>query len=321
MTGRALQCGVQHLGDGGLLLQPARQLARGFVVGAVAQADAGQRAQDRLSIVGAHAQSEPHVGELDLHVQAQVARDDAAHEHITATAGVLGERMGRNVHAQAAVARQVKRRKRQARTPGVVERSGYAACAADAHLLAQVGELHAHRAGSLQPHQPGGGRDARGQVGRVQRVVKRMGDAKTGQLAVGKVLARAVSVVGDQYLVAGLEQGHPHVGDGGEAAGHQHTLQATFQRAQAFFEDEGGGRTVQAVGVAALVLPLPRAHGRDVGEDDRGGLEHPGLGGYKADRRLVVVVDEVGGKIKVVVFHASHGSAPAGGEPGGAWVR
>jgi len=29
----------------------------------------------------------------------------------------------------------------------------------------------------------------------------------------------------------------------------------------------------------------------------------------------------VGGKIDVVVFHAGHGSAPPGGEPGGAGVR
>src|SRR2546427_6447355 len=35
--------------------------------------------------------------------------------------------------------------------------------------------------------------------------------------------------------------------DGRQAAGHQQALQAAFQRAQALFQQEGGGRAVQAV--------------------------------------------------------------------------
>ena len=139
-----------------------------------------------------------------------------------------------------------------------------------------------------------------------------MGDPEPGEFAIGQILAGSVGVVGDQHLIAGLEERQPHVGNGRQATGHQHTLQTALQRTQALFEDEGRGRAVQPVGVAAFVFPLARAHGRNAGKDDGGGLENPRLGSYKPGRRLVVVVDDMGGKINVVVFHASHGSAPPG---------
>src|SRR3989344_5692682 len=136
------------------------------------------------------------------------------------------------------------------------------------------------------------------------------------QFTIGKVFARAVGVVRDQHFVAGLKQGQGHVGNGGKAAGHQHALQAALQRTQALLQDERGGRAVQPIGVAAFVLPFARAHGRDVGKDDGGGLVHPRLGRYETSRRNVVMVDDAGGEVCVVLFHADHGSAPPGREPG-----
>ena len=140
--------------------------------------------------------------------------------------------------------------------------------------------------------------------------------AEAAQLALREVLAGAVGVVGDQHLVAGVQQRQPHVGDGRQAAGHEHALQPAFERAQALFEGEGGGRAVQAVGVAALVLPLARAHRGDVGEDDRGGLVDRRLGCRKPGGRQVVVVNDAGGELGSVVFFHAAMVARRPGRPG-----
>ena len=299
---------MQHLDHGRLLLQPARQLARGAVLCVVAQRDAGQGAQHGLGVVAAHAQAQAHMGQLDAHVQRLVARDDAAHEHIAAAAGVLGERMDGGVHAQAvrAVAQQVEGIEGQARTPGVVQHGGDAACAAQAHHGDEVRELHGHRARRLQPDQPRLGRDFGFEVGNIHGVVALVAHAEMGQLALAQGLVGTVGVVGQQHLVAGAQQGQGGGGDGRQAAGHQQALQAAFQRAQALFQQEGGGRAVQAVGVAALVQPLAAAHGRHVLEDHRRGLVHGRLRRNKALGRLVGMVDEMGADLQVGCAHAAH---------------
>ena len=255
MAGGAGQGGMQHPRQLRLRETPARQRPRRLVLRAIAQADGGKRAQHGLSIVGAHAQAEPHVGQLDLEVQRLIVRRHAAHQHVAAAAGVLGQRVGRNIHAKAR-AIQIKRVEGQPGAPGVVERADHATLAAQPHLRDQVGEFHRHRAGGFQPHQFRLRRDARGQVRHVHRGVILVRYAEGGQLALGQRLVGAVGVVGDQHLVAGFQKRQCHVGNRRQTARHQHALQATFQRGDALFQREGGRRAVQAVGVAVLVLPV-----------------------------------------------------------------
>ena len=147
---------MQHLDELGLLRAPQRQFPRRSVVGPVTQRHAGQRTQHGLHVIGAHPDAEAHVAELEFQVQCLIARDHAAHQHIAAATGVLGEGMHGDVHAQApgAVAAQVKRLEGQAGAPGVVQRGRDAAGAAHAHEFWQVGKLHGDRARGLQPDQP-----------------------------------------------------------------------------------------------------------------------------------------------------------------------
>ena len=124
-----------------------------------------------------------------------------------------------------------------------------------------------------------------------------MRDTPTFKFALGQRLVGAIGVVGDQHLVAGFKQRQGDVGNRRQAAGHQHALQATLQRAQPFLQHVGGGRAVQTVGVAGFVFPLAAAHGGDVGEDHRGGLEHARLRRSKALGRGVGVVNQPSGEV------------------------
>ena len=268
VAGCAFKRRVQHLRNRRLLLQPQCQTARRLVVGAVAQTHCGQCAQHRLGIVARDPQAQAHVGQFELHVQVGVARNHAAHQHIPASAREFGQGMGGNIHAQAAVTRQIKRRKSQPCAPGVVQRRGHATRPAHANLLAQVRKLHRQRPWSLQPHQACCRCDARSQIRRIERVIRHRGDAKTRQLSVGHVFAGAVGVVWNQHLVARLQQRQPDDGNGCQAAGHQQALCTALQRAKALFKNERGRRAVQPIGVGALVLPLARAHGSNVRKDD-----------------------------------------------------
>ncbi|MNT17796.1 hypothetical protein D3C72_1529710 [compost metagenome] len=135
------------------------------------------------------------------------------------------------------------------------------------------------------------------QVGRIHRVVQAVRDAEVGELAGGQRLGGAVGVVGNQHLVAGLQERERDQRDRGQPAGHEQAFGAAFERGQAFFEREGGGRAVQAVGVAGLGLPVARAHGGDVGEEHGRGLEHAGLRRSEGGRRRVGMVDQGRGRL------------------------
>ena len=265
---------------------------------AVTQFDARQRTQHRFRVVGADAETQPHMRQLEFQVQRVVAGDDASHQHVAAAAGVLGQRLHHDVGAAAGnlalTAAQVEPVESQARAPGVVQRGGDAAIPADLGQVGQRNELHRHRARRLQPDQFRLGTDALLQVGRIHRVVQLVGDAPVLQLAFGQRLAGPVGVVGNQHFVAGRQQRHVDVGDRRQPAGHQHAVPAAFQRRDPLFEDECGWCPVQAVCVAVLVLPVARPQRRNIREDDGGGLEHARLRRHEARWRPVRMVDQVG---------------------------
>ena len=251
------------------------------------------------------------MGELQLQVQLVVARDNAAHEHVAAAAGVFGQRLHHDVGTAVRQARfalaQVKAIERDAGAPGVVQHAGHAALAADGGQRGQRHELHRHRARCFEPHEPGLRADARLQIVRLHGVIELVRDAPVLQLAIGQRLGRPVSVIGDQDLVAALEQCHADVGDGRQPAGHQDAVLAAFQRCDALFQHEGGGCAVQAVGVAVLVFPVTGAHGRDIGKKDRGSLECPRLRSREPFGRNVGMVDQVGDRFA----HAAMVACPA----------
>ena len=56
----------------------------------VAQLQARQGAQHRFGVIGANAKTQAHMGQLEFEVQAGVARDHAAHQHIAAATRVFG---------------------------------------------------------------------------------------------------------------------------------------------------------------------------------------------------------------------------------------
>ncbi len=77
--------------------------------------------------------------ELDLHVQSVRPGHHTAHQHVAAPAGVFGERVGRHIHTQRAIAQQIKWRKSQPGAPGVVQSRENPAFAANTHLGNQIG--------------------------------------------------------------------------------------------------------------------------------------------------------------------------------------
>lgn len=190
---------------------------------------------------------------------------------------------------------EVEGREGQPRAPGVVERGHHAARAAHIHQRGQVGKLHRHRAGRLDPHQPRAVRQLGREVGRVHGVVHAVRDAEVRELARGQRLVGSIGIVGNEHLVAGLQEGEGHQRDGREAAGHQQAFGAPFERRQPLLEREGGRRAVQAVGVAGLGLPVARAHRGHVGKEHGRCLVHAGLRRGEGGGRCVGMVDQVGG--------------------------
>ena len=61
-----------------------------------------------------------------------------------------------------------------------------------------------------------------------QRVVVAHAHAKTGQLALGKAFAGAVHVVGQQNMVARLQQSQANDRDGCQPRGHQYAVGAAL---------------------------------------------------------------------------------------------
>ena len=285
---------VQHLRHFRPLLEPARQHAPRGVGRVVAQRGGGQRAQQQFGVVRSHAQAQAHVRELDAFVQRVVARADRAHQHVAAARGVLGQRLHHDVGAQR------ERIEGDARTPGVVDGRCDALVAAHTQQAHEVGKLHRHRAGGLDPHQLRLRPDHRGQRRGVHRVVQAVRDAPVRQLVARQLAAGAVDVGRQQHLVARAQQRLVHQRDGRQPAGHEHAVPAAFQRRDALFQRERGGRAVQAVGVAGLVAPVACTQRRGVAEQHGRRLVHTDLRRLEARRRLVGVVDQRRG----VLLHA-----------------
>ena len=240
-------------------------------MGPVAQVDTGQRAQHQFHIVRTHVQPQPHVGELDAHMQRRVAGDDAAHQHVAATAGVFGQCLRGNVHAKRRhhAGQQVKGVKGNARTPGVVQRRADTARLAQPHHARHIGELQGHGTGGLQPDQARFIAQFRFQVGQIHGIVKLVGDAPSLQLSFDQRFIGLVHILRQQDLVASTQHGQGHQRQGRQTAGRQHALQAALQGAQTLLQRVAAGGAMQAVGVGGFVFPLSAAHGCHVGEKDR----------------------------------------------------
>ena len=165
------------------------------------------------------------------------------------------------------------------------------------HQGRQVRKLQRDAARRLQPHQPRLGAQLADQVSRVHGVIHLMRDAPGGQLAIGKRLVRAVSVVGYQQFVTTLQKRHADQHHRRQTAGHQSAKLTAFERGNALFQQESGWRAVQAVGIAGFVLPVAGAQGSDVWEDDSGCPVDGGRHSLKACGWLVGVVDQCGGEL------------------------
>ena len=292
VAGRCLQRRMQHLRHFRAPRPPRRQGASRAILRLVADRQGRQRAQQRFDVVGADAPAHAHVGKLQPRMQRFVARRHRPHQHVAAAGRELGQRMHRDVDGEAVA--ELEGMKRDTRAPGVVERHGRAVRPHQAHQRAQIGKLHRHRARRLQPHQLRRRRQHLGQRLGVHRIVEAVPDAPLRQLVPRQLLAGVVGVVGDQHLVARLQQGHVDQCDRRQAAGQQQRVGAAFQRRDALFQREGRRRAVQPVGVARLVAPSAVAHRGRVGEDDRRGLVHAGLRRGESGRRVVGVVDQRG---------------------------
>ena len=299
MARRIGQARVQHLHELGLLHAP---LGNGTGVGIgflVAQFDAGQAVENGFHIVHAHAKTHVHVKGCQFFEQGIVARDDAAHQHVAAAAGVFGQRVYGQVHPQrgwagVSAAQQIEGVESQTGSPCVVKRSWYALAAAEFDLCDQVGKFERDGASCLQPDQPGCRADFGRQIVDVCCLVNLVPDAQALELIKNKDLVRPVCVVGHQHFVAGVEQGQIHAGNGRQAAGQQQGVLAAFERAQALLQHVAGRRAVRAVGVAAAIQRAAAARFGHVGEKDGGCLVHCWQRCCKALRRLVVVMNQAG---------------------------
>ena len=307
MAGRASQGRMQHLGDLRLQSQPTRQFTRRLVVGVITHPDAGQGAQDQLTVVGRHPDAQDGVGLVDTLMQRLIARDHRTHEHVSTAGRVLRQRVHGDVHAQ------IESIERQARTPGVVQRADRTLGFGRSHQGAQIRELHGHRTRRFHPNKACVRAQHRRQRCRVHRVIRAPGDAPATEQRARLFLRGAIDIGRQQHLVTGLEQGRVDEGDGRQAAGGQFAVQAAFQRGDALLQRVGGGRPVQSVGIALLALESSRPQSRDVLEHHRGRFVHRGRESLEPVRRAVRVVnllrDGVGGVIAsrwdLVVRHLS----------------
>ena len=139
--------------------------------------------------------------------------------------------MHRQVHAQGLGSAwlQVKGIEGQPCPPGVVQHAQHALLSTGLDLRDQIRELHGHRARRFQPHQAGLRADALAQVVHVQRVVQLVANAPAGELVLGQRFVGGIGVVGDQHLIAVLQQSQIGMGNGGQAAGDQQGVHAALE--------------------------------------------------------------------------------------------
>ena len=99
------------------------------------------------------------------------------------------------------------------------------------HLGEQIRKFHGDRTGRFQPYQLGGGAEFAAQILYIHRIKEGITNAIAGQLMLGEILVRAVSVVRNQHLIALAEQRQRNGADGRQTAGHQQALLPAFERA------------------------------------------------------------------------------------------
>ena len=277
---------VQHLGDFRARLEPGRDFARSRVVCLETQLHAWQPTHDEESVVRADAHPEAHVGHGEALVQGRVARDQGAHQHVRAARLVLGQRLHHDVHAH------VETTQRESGRPGVIQRDQHPARARRLTDRRQVRHFHRYRAWRLGPDQLCVRLDQVSDAGADQGVVIARGDAEVVGQPVAQFAVRVVDVVGQEHVVAGLEQREVDHSNGGQPARGQQAVGATFQFGQARFQRKGGWRAVQPVGIGVLVFPFARSHRRDVLEQDRRGVVDRRRVGVEAFRGGIRRVDD-----------------------------
>ena len=148
--------------------------------------------------------------------------------------------------------------------PGVVDGNQRAMCMGNGADGRDVRHFHRHGARRFGPDQAGIWLHQCGDPSADGRVVIPRRDAKIALQPIAEFAVRVVDIVRQEHVVAAFQHRKIDQRNRRQAARRKHAAGATFNRRQPRFERERGRRAVQAVGVAALVLPVTRPHRRDV---------------------------------------------------------
>ena len=166
----------------------------------------------------------------------------------------------------------VERLEVERRRPGVVDQHGRAVLLGDRGDRVDVLHLEGLRAGRLEIDDLGVGLDQLLDAGADHRIEEGRLDAEALERGVGEAARRTVAVVGQQHVVAGLQEADDRAGDRGEARLHGDRAIRALDRGDRVFQCLLGRRAVAAVAEALerhAVLEL--LHGR--GEDGRGVID------------------------------------------------
>ena len=157
----------------------------------------------------------------------------------------------------------VERLEVERRRPGIVDQHGGAMLLGDAGDRIDVLHLEGLRARRLEIDDLGVGLDQLLDAGADHRIEEGRLDAEALQRRVGEAAGGAVGIVGDQQVIAGLEEAHDRAGDGGEARLDGDGTVRAFDGGDGVFQRLLRRRAVAAVAVALerdAVLEL--RHGR-----------------------------------------------------------
>lgn len=96
-------------------------------------------------------------------------------------------------------------------------------------------------------------------------------DAEAAEDLNGEFAIRRVDAFGDEDVISGCEEREIDERDGALAAGSDEGAEAALQFADAGGEFEGGGRSIESVGIADLILVPVIIDRRGIGKQDGGG--------------------------------------------------
>ena len=170
------------------------------------------------------------------------------------------------------IAAVVERLEVERRRPGIVDQHGGAVLLGDAGDGIDVLHLEGLRAGRLEIDHLGVGLDQLLDAGADHGIEEGRLDAEVLERGVGEAPRRAVGVVGQQHVIAGLQEAHDRTGDGGEAGLHGDRAVRALDGGDRVLQRLLGRRAVAAVAEALernAILEL--LHGR--GEDGRGVID------------------------------------------------